>query len=175
MTKVIWTCVVGRLVLEIFKCLHDNSVLPTCSLSMFLMFLMPDTSGQFHECSFGWMECKSLHSRAPKHLGKASQNTEGRQINPNSFGLGCCIGDTDVSRWRRRPQTYVKTRQKEKVTEQDPDMGGGAVLRRHRGDGLTRRSPLHLVCVLVYLLETTTTTTAATSLCNYSLVLLHSL
>lgn len=169
MTKGIWTCVVGRLVLEIFKCLHDNSVLPTCSLSMFLMFLMPNTSGQFYEWSAN--PC----SRAPKHLGKASQNTEGRQINPNSFGLGCCIGDTDVSRWRRRPQTYVKTRQKEKVTEQDPDMGGGAVLRRHRGDGLTRRSPLHLVCVLVYLLETTTTTTAATSLCNYSLVLLHSL
>lgn len=51
MTKVIWTCVVGRLVLEIFKCLHDNSVLPTCSLSMFLMFLMPNTSGQFYEWS----------------------------------------------------------------------------------------------------------------------------
>ena len=57
----------------------------------------------------------------------------------------------------------------------DPDVGGGAALRRHRGDGLTCHSPLHLVCVLVYLLETTTTTTAATSLCNYSLVLLHSL
>lgn len=48
--------------------------------------------------------------------------------------------------------------------------GTGAVLRRHRRDGLTSRPPLHLVCVLVYLLETTTTT----SLCNYSLVLLHS-
>lgn len=46
--------------------------------------------------------------------------------------------------------------------------GVGAVLE---GGGLTRRPPLHLVCVPLYLLETTTTT----SLCNYSLVLLHAL